>query len=93
MCVPFENTVYFDDGDGFNSNPVYSWGKTKVWDNNSGIILYMCRANERRYIGMLSLFGWEHTQNDPWYVGNYTFSETKVHCSQVYQSVFIILKH
>ena len=35
--------------------------------NNTGIILYMRPANERRrYIVMSSLFCWAHIQNDPW---------------------------
>ena len=35
----------------------------------SGIILCMGSANERwHYIVTASLFGWAHTQNDPWYL-------------------------
>ena len=35
-------------------------------DIDSGIILYMRSANERRrYIETSSLIGWAHTQNDP----------------------------
>ena len=34
----------------------------------SGVILWMCPANERwRYIVTLSLIGWMQTQNDPWF--------------------------
>ena len=37
----------------------------------SGIILYMRPANERRrYIVTASLIGWVHTQNDPWRMQN-----------------------
>ena len=39
MCVPLENSVYFDDGDGFNSNAGES---TFAWFGFHGLYRMSC---------------------------------------------------
>ena len=59
------------------------------------VILYMCSAHERRcYIVTLSLIGWAHIQNDPWFYGIYslqwqhhgTTNHWQLHC--LFNSLF-----
>ena len=65
MCVPLENSVYFDDGDGFNSNPEYATCTVApLWIWSSSVEQNPRYYKRQQYDETLSATGGCTTAND-----------------------------
>ena len=61
---------------------------------DTGIILCMCQANERRRCNVTSpLVGWAHSQNDRWYYGAKYVAQNFIYMSITRASVFRVMTY